>query len=220
MNDPVIIPRHSTTPLPAPPPAPTPTTVPQRMACELLTAVQLAELLNISERTLYRLKSRGSLPAPIQLGGSIRWRRTEILQWVADGCPPPSTLVSDSPEGFSMRGQGSNQKTQLCANIGAGELMSKIWRIETGADGPEYRYTVELVDAVQGVGTQLFEPADLPSLLNLLRVLTNELLHDGGFSLGDKVWLKQFADVVGECCDRFNSDVNRTAQTKELKCSL
>jgi len=96
MNDPVIIPRHSTTPLPAPPQAPTPTTVPQRMACELLTAVQLAELLNISERTLYRLKSRGSLPAPIQLGGSIRWRRAEILQWVADGCPPPSTLVSGS----------------------------------------------------------------------------------------------------------------------------
>lgn len=90
MNEPTLFTRHVATPTVQP------VQPPQRMACELLTAVQLAELLNISERTLYRLKSRGSLPAPIQLGGSVRWRRTEILEWVVDGCPPPSTLVSDS----------------------------------------------------------------------------------------------------------------------------
>lgn len=36
-----------------------------------------------------------------------------------------------------MRGQAFNEKTQLCAIVGSGQLMSKIWRIETGADWPE-----------------------------------------------------------------------------------
>lgn len=56
---------------------------------ELITAPEFAELLNISERTFYRLKSIGRLPKPITLGGSIRWRLSEARQWIADGCPKP-----------------------------------------------------------------------------------------------------------------------------------
>lgn len=41
---------------------------------ELINAKQLATLLSISERTLYRLKSMGELPMPVILGGSVRWR--------------------------------------------------------------------------------------------------------------------------------------------------
>jgi excisionase family DNA binding protein len=59
------------------------------MPCELITANQLAKLLSISERTLYRLKSTGQLPAPIVLGGSVRWRLTEVRDWIANGCPTP-----------------------------------------------------------------------------------------------------------------------------------
>ena len=58
--------------------------------CELITAVQLADLLSISERTLYRLKSTGQLPKPISLGGSVRWRLAEVRSWIAEGCPKPS----------------------------------------------------------------------------------------------------------------------------------
>ena len=57
------------------------------MTCELITANQLADLLNISERTLYRLKSTGVLPQAISLGGSVRWRLTDIRDWIAKGCP-------------------------------------------------------------------------------------------------------------------------------------
>ncbi len=56
---------------------------------ELITANEFAELLSVSERTLYRLKSIGQLPAPIVLGGSVRWRLSEIRDWVAKGCPAP-----------------------------------------------------------------------------------------------------------------------------------
>ena len=62
-----------------------------RLANELISASQLADLLSVSERTLYRLKSIGQLPAPIVLGGSVRWRLTEIRDWIAQGCPKPAS---------------------------------------------------------------------------------------------------------------------------------
>ena len=61
-----------------------------RLANELISASQLADLLSVSERTLYRLKSIGQLPLPIVLGGSVRWRLTEIREWIAQGCPKPT----------------------------------------------------------------------------------------------------------------------------------
>lgn len=56
-------------------------------AAELVNARELARLLAISERTLYRLKSMGELPNPVTLGGSVRWRLTEVREWIAKGCP-------------------------------------------------------------------------------------------------------------------------------------
>jgi len=57
---------------------------------ELITAKELARLLAISERTLYRLKSMGEIPNPVTLGGSVRWRLTEIREWILKGCPIPA----------------------------------------------------------------------------------------------------------------------------------
>ena len=55
----------------------------------LLTAAQVADLLGVSTRTLWRLPSAGSVPAPVKLGGSVRWRGGELHRWIADGCPVP-----------------------------------------------------------------------------------------------------------------------------------
>jgi len=44
-------------------------------------------MLQISTRTLWRLNSAGSLPAPVRLGGAVRWRLEEIKIWIARGCP-------------------------------------------------------------------------------------------------------------------------------------
>tara|TARA_R110002073_G_scaffold149534_14_gene303345 strand:+ start:5673 stop:5921 length:249 start_codon:yes stop_codon:yes gene_type:complete len=59
---------------------------------ELVNARELAKLLSVSERTLYRLKSAGELPAAVVLGGSVRWRLSEIRQWIDEGCPVPTRL--------------------------------------------------------------------------------------------------------------------------------
>lgn len=55
----------------------------------LIAACDLAAMLNISPRTLWRLKSGGLLPEPVRFGGAVRWRLDEIRNWVASGCPPP-----------------------------------------------------------------------------------------------------------------------------------
>lgn len=53
----------------------------------LLTANQVAQLLQVSPRTLWRLVSASQTVAPIKVGGATRWRRTAVEQWIADGCP-------------------------------------------------------------------------------------------------------------------------------------
>lgn len=53
----------------------------------LLSADKLAERLDISVRTLWRLRAVGKLPAPIRLGGSVRWRLDTIQSWIEAGCP-------------------------------------------------------------------------------------------------------------------------------------
>ena len=53
----------------------------------LLTASQLAKTLNLSERTLWRLRSAGKLPKPVRIAGSVRWRFDEITIWIESGCP-------------------------------------------------------------------------------------------------------------------------------------
>jgi excisionase family DNA binding protein len=53
----------------------------------LVTAQDLARLLKVSTRTLWRLLSGGELPKPVRFGGTVRWRLDEIRKWIADGCP-------------------------------------------------------------------------------------------------------------------------------------
>jgi predicted DNA-binding transcriptional regulator AlpA len=55
----------------------------------LISATELADLLQISTRTLWRLRSAGKLVEPIKLGGSTRWRLDEVQKWIAAGCPVP-----------------------------------------------------------------------------------------------------------------------------------
>ena len=44
----------------------------------LLSAAELAELLGVSARHVWRLRDAGELPAPIRLGRLVRWRRSTV----------------------------------------------------------------------------------------------------------------------------------------------
>ncbi|MEW6744791.1 MAG: helix-turn-helix domain-containing protein [Planctomycetota bacterium] len=53
----------------------------------LISARELAELLGVSLRTIWRLESAGKLPESVYLGSSKRWSRQAIEEWIRDGCP-------------------------------------------------------------------------------------------------------------------------------------
>jgi excisionase family DNA binding protein len=53
----------------------------------LLTVEDVAALLYCSTKHVIRLFQAGEFPKPVMLGKRRRWRRADIEQWVADGCP-------------------------------------------------------------------------------------------------------------------------------------
>ena len=59
---------------------------------QLVTAKSLAGILSTSVRSVWRYRSSGRLPATVNIAGSIRWRRTDIEQWISWGCPDQKTF--------------------------------------------------------------------------------------------------------------------------------
>jgi predicted DNA-binding transcriptional regulator AlpA len=56
---------------------------------ELLDVRAVATLLGgCSTRHVFRLADGGRMPAPLKLGSLVRWRRGEVLDWIAAGCLP------------------------------------------------------------------------------------------------------------------------------------
>jgi excisionase family DNA binding protein len=53
----------------------------------LLNADEVAAMLGISERTLWRLLSAGKVPEPVRFGRSTRWRLADVKDWIEEGCP-------------------------------------------------------------------------------------------------------------------------------------
>ncbi|MGP0066358.1 MAG: helix-turn-helix domain-containing protein [Isosphaeraceae bacterium] len=49
----------------------------------------IAAMLKLSERTVWRLSDEGSIPGKFRVGGSVRWSRETIDRWISAGCPRP-----------------------------------------------------------------------------------------------------------------------------------
>ena len=52
---------------------------------ELLTVRQVARLLQVSPRQVWRLARTGALPPPLKIGGATRWRAADIERALAIG---------------------------------------------------------------------------------------------------------------------------------------
>lgn len=72
---------------------------------ELLSARALAKILTVSERHLWRMKSAGQLLDPVRLGGSVRWRRREVLDWIDAGLPDRATWQREKQRASKLAGQ-------------------------------------------------------------------------------------------------------------------
>jgi prophage regulatory protein len=44
---------------------------------------EVATILSVSTRTVWRLISRGEIPQPIRFGRNVRWRQIDIESWIA-----------------------------------------------------------------------------------------------------------------------------------------
>ena len=57
----------------------------------LLTAQAVGAKLSLSKRAVFRMRSAGLICSPVKVGaGAIRWRQSDIEQWIALGCPSKS----------------------------------------------------------------------------------------------------------------------------------
>ena len=64
-----------------------PPTVADIPAAALLDVRAIAMILGCSSRHVYRMSDSGAMPRPVRLSVLVRWRKTDIERWIADGCP-------------------------------------------------------------------------------------------------------------------------------------
>lgn len=53
----------------------------------LIDSRQVAKLLKVSQRTLWRMYHDGEMPQPIRIGRAVRWSLEALKKWVDAGCP-------------------------------------------------------------------------------------------------------------------------------------
>jgi excisionase family DNA binding protein len=53
----------------------------------LLSTKEVADLLDCSIKTVYRLRDAGRIPAPLHIGRDLRWRLDRLQTWIDRGCP-------------------------------------------------------------------------------------------------------------------------------------
>jgi len=58
----------------------------------LLDVRAVAERLSVSARAIWKWQASGRLPAPVRLGRSVRWRSSDIDEWIEQGCPSRSAF--------------------------------------------------------------------------------------------------------------------------------
>jgi len=58
---------------------------------QLWNAETLGQRASLSKRQIFRLNSCGKIPAPIRIGGSVRWDSQECTNWIMAGAPDRKT---------------------------------------------------------------------------------------------------------------------------------
>jgi excisionase family DNA binding protein len=52
---------------------------------EVMTADEVARLLRVSRKTVYTTFKKGEIPGGRKLGSALRFSRSRVLQWLAEG---------------------------------------------------------------------------------------------------------------------------------------
>lgn len=59
----------------------------QAPAAVVLDVDTVAAMLDCSPQHIRRLADAGRMPRPLRIGSLMRWRRTDLADWLDAGCP-------------------------------------------------------------------------------------------------------------------------------------
>jgi hypothetical protein len=98
---------------------------------------------------------------------------------------PPLTPQTDAH--YSLKLEGNNGMAEMSQNtspkpyamLGAGQLVSSLWKSGDNQGGWTYRFNVYRMSGRNGHVSQLFRPADVQDLVKLCQVLAATLADDG-----------------------------------------
>ena len=54
---------------------------------KLVGADELARMLSVSSRHIWRLRAACKIPRPVSIGSCVRWIEDDIKTWIRWGCP-------------------------------------------------------------------------------------------------------------------------------------
>ena len=54
---------------------------------QLLRARELAAILHVSQRHVWRMKAAAKLPKTVEIGDCVRWIQSDVEAWINLGCP-------------------------------------------------------------------------------------------------------------------------------------
>ena len=78
----------------------------EQRAENLITALTISKRLSLSKRAVFRMRNARLICSSIQVGaGTIRWRQSDIDQWIAWGCPSQSEFEARMEERIAKHRQ-------------------------------------------------------------------------------------------------------------------
>ena len=55
---------------------------------DMISIKEIGELIGVSDKTVFNWKAAGDLPQSYKIGGSVRFRRSDIAKWIEDSAVP------------------------------------------------------------------------------------------------------------------------------------
>jgi len=82
------------------------------MISPLLNQTQLAEILGVTEWTIWSLRRRNLLPPAIRVGKSLRWRACIVEKWILDNERPANEFDAELCERAEKAVASRSQKSK------------------------------------------------------------------------------------------------------------
>ena len=83
------------------------------MNCNILTTEEAAQYVRLGKPTLERLRLTGNGPRYAKLGGSVRYRRSDLDEWLegrlTNSTSAASKKVANGSNGYLVKGVGREQ---------------------------------------------------------------------------------------------------------------